>query len=59
MREDAFIETPRLRFRPWADADAPVLFRYAYCGDERPVKIMKLHPSMFAGIRDIFVSLHR
>lgn len=192
MSEDAFIQTPRLRFRPWADADAPILFRYAsdpdvgiragwpshqsvgeslriirdvfsngrtwalelkesgepigcmgyyvqgdsnipigrkdaelgywiakpywnqglctealqamcdwcfnqkgfhtlwcdffvdnpasgrvmekcgfkdtgktnwcshlYRGDERPVKIMKLHPSMFAGIRDIFVSLHR
>ena len=34
--DNTFLETRRLRFRPWADSDAEALFKYASDPDVGP-----------------------
>ena len=57
MNNDTFLETPRLRFRPWRDSDAEALFRYASDPEVGPRAGWPPHKSVeesLSVIRDIF-----
>ena len=61
MNNDTFLETPRLRFRPWRDYDAEALFRYASDPGVGPRAGWPPHKSVeesLSVIRDIFSNGH-
>lgn len=61
MNNDTFLETPRLRFRPWRDYDAEALFRYASDPEVGPRAGWPPHKSVeesLSVIRDIFSNGH-
>ena len=58
---DCFLETPRLRFRPWRDSDAEALFKYASDPEVGLRAGWPPHKSVeesLAVIRDIFSNGH-
>ena len=61
MTGDIFLETPRLRFRPWRDSDAEALFKYARNPEVGPSAGWPPHRSVeesLSVIRDIFSNGH-
>ena len=61
MESEVFLETRRLLFRPWAETDAEVLFKYASDPDVGPRAGWPPHQSIeesLTVIRDIFSNGH-
>ncbi len=61
MESEVFLETRRLLFRPWAETDAEVLFKYASDPDVGPRAGWPPHQSIEGSltvIRDIFSNGH-
>lgn len=61
MESEVFLETRRLLFRPWAETDAEVLFKYASDPDVGPRAGWPQHQSIEGSltvIRDIFSNGH-